>query len=63
MESDSDDNISDDEDELFSEDFGSDIIEDTSSLEGLTIDSELEDSDDSFDEESLPGNFSKFSLG
>uniref|UniRef100_A0A8C6MT27 BEN domain containing 2 n=1 Tax=Mus spicilegus TaxID=10103 RepID=A0A8C6MT27_MUSSI len=54
MESDTDDShISDDGDELFSEDFGSDI-EDTSSFEGLTVDSELEDSDlDSFVEESL----------
>lgn len=64
MESDTDDShISYDGDELFSEDFGSDI-EDTSSFEGLTVDSELEDSDlDSFVEESLSGNFAKFSLG
>uniref|UniRef100_A0ABK0LJC5 BEN domain-containing protein n=1 Tax=Rattus norvegicus TaxID=10116 RepID=A0ABK0LJC5_RAT len=54
MDSDTDESISDDGDVLFSEDFSSEIVEDTSSFEGLTIDSELEDSDDSFEEESLP---------
>nr|XP_038956433.1 ribosome biogenesis protein erb1-like [Rattus norvegicus] len=53
-DSDTDESISDDGDVLFSEDFSSEIVEDTSSFEGLTIDSELEDSDDSFEEESLP---------
>ncbi|XP_031239459.1 BEN domain-containing protein 2 [Mastomys coucha] len=53
MESNTDDSsISDDGDELFSEDFSTDI-QDTSSFEGLTLDSDLEDADDSF-EESLP---------
>eukprot|EP00072_Mus_musculus_P072383 XP_017174146.1 PREDICTED: uncharacterized protein LOC108168453 [Mus musculus] len=61
MESDTDDShISYDGDELFSEDFGSDI-EDTSSFEGLTVDSELEDSDlDSFVEESLSALYAVF---
>lgn len=59
-ESDTDHSSISDGDELFSEDFGSDLIEDTSSMEGLTIDSELEDSDDSFEEESIPGNFPTF---
>uniref|UniRef100_A0A8C8TGH6 BEN domain containing 2 n=1 Tax=Peromyscus maniculatus bairdii TaxID=230844 RepID=A0A8C8TGH6_PERMB len=52
MDGDSDNDVSDD-DELLSEFFGSDVIPDTSSDGDLTVDSELEDSDDSFEEQSV----------
>uniref|UniRef100_A0A8C2LZW9 BEN domain containing 2 n=1 Tax=Cricetulus griseus TaxID=10029 RepID=A0A8C2LZW9_CRIGR len=52
MDSDSD-NVSDDGDEVLSEYFGSDVIPDTSSDGALTLDSELEDSDDNLEEQPL----------
>lgn len=62
MDGDSDNDVSDD-DELLSEFFGSDVIPDTSSDGDLTVDSELEDSDDSFEEQSVHGNWLNFLLG
>ena len=61
IDSDSD-NRSDDGDELLSEYFGSDTISDRSSEGDFTVDSELEDSDDNFEEQSLHGNLLNFLL-
>lgn len=61
IDSDSD-NRSDDGDELLSEYFGSDTISDRSSEGDFTVDSELEDSDDNFEEQSLHDNLLNFLL-
>ncbi|XP_059107197.1 uncharacterized protein LOC131899737 [Peromyscus eremicus] len=53
MDGDTDNDVSDDGAELLSEYFGSDVIPDTSSDGGLTVDSEFEDSDYSFEEQSI----------
>lgn len=56
------DNSSDDGDELLSEFFSSDTIPDTSSDGNLTLESEFEDTDDGFEEESVYGNLLNFSF-